>query len=196
MGAENPSRFGWRIPLVSAFVACPAAFWVVVYGDRIGSLLYAVGVAFVGIFALLIALTLSRSGNHRIAAVTIFLSFAVVTAVVLYYGQRVRTPLCWMLWSKRYKNEVLAQTDAKNGEFKHVEWDGDGWGGAPVGDWMGYIVFDPNNSLRPFHDAAAHRRFAGIPCNVVAVRRLENRWYSVVLDMNEFWGRCGSAVTS
>ena len=28
---------------------------------------------------------------------------------------------------------------------------------------------------------------SGVPCEVVAVRRLEPKWYSVVTDMNQFW---------
>lgn len=39
---------------------------------------------------------------------------------------------------------------------------------------------------------------AGIPCKVILVRRLEKQWYSIVLDMNQFWDkmhpgcRCGN----
>jgi hypothetical protein len=195
MHVENSRRFDWRVLLITAAVACVAVLYVIVYGGDFGILMYVVGVAGIGTFALLVALAVLKSGKQRVTAIAVFLCFVVVTAVLLFNEARIRTPLCWMLWSQRYKREVLALPDPKNGEFRHVEWDGDGWGGAPVGDWMGYLIFDPNDSLRPFNNAGVHQRADGIPCKVVAVRRLEKQWYSVVFDMNEFWGRCGSTDT-
>jgi hypothetical protein len=63
-------------------------------------------------------------------------------------------------------------------------------GGAPVGDWTVYLVFDPTDSLSA---AASHResgKLSGIPCDVDEVRRLESHWYSVTLSMNEWWEQC------
>jgi hypothetical protein len=70
-----------------------------------------------------------------------------------------------------------------------VGWDGDGWGSGATGDWMGYVVFDPSDSLSMARKKNVPTEYAGIPCKVIVVRRLEKRWYSVVLDMNQFWDK-------
>ena len=60
------------------------------------------------------------------------------------------TRVYWLFWSRQYKRSVLSSPPS--GGLRHVEWNGDGWGGAPVGDWMGYLVYDPSDSL-PLTDA-------------------------------------------
>ncbi len=97
-----------------------------------------------------------------------------------------RPQVYWLLASKHYKQAVMAAPKTPN-QLAHVEWDGDGWGGVPVGDWTGYVVFDPKDSLPQMSTEEQPRRIEGVPCNVVAVRRLGKDWYSVVTDMNEFW---------
>jgi hypothetical protein len=99
-----------------------------------------------------------------------------------------RPHVYWLLWSRQYKRDVLSSPSASAG-LVHAEWDGDGWGGAPVGDWMGYVVYDPTDSLPITDTNKPPRKIASIPCDVVAVRRLERCWYSVVTDMNQFWDR-------
>src|SRR5207237_9461811 len=94
-----------------------------------------------------------------------------------------------MMWSHRYKSEVLRDSAFTNSELKHVEWEGDGWGSAATGDWMGYVVFDPSDSLAEASKSRVPAKVNGIPCTVVSVRRLEHQWYSVVLDMNQFWDK-------
>ena len=50
----------------------------------------------------------------------------------------------WLIWSRSYKAEVLAQPNSASGELKHIEWDGWGWAGM---DTTIYLVFDPTNSF-------------------------------------------------
>ena len=52
---------------------------------------------------------------------------------------------------------------------------------------MGYVVYDPTDSLPITSTDRPRIRMPGILCDVVAVRRLEKNWYSVVTDMNQFW---------
>jgi hypothetical protein len=93
----------------------------------------------------------------------------------------------WFASSREYKAEVLAQPSV-SGQLKHIEWDG--WGGAPVGDWTVYLVFDPTDSLSAAARSRASGKFNGIPCAVDEVRSLESHWYSVTLAMNEWWEQC------
>ena len=122
-------------------------------------------------------------------AVAVFGAFIAVTAVVVVNQGQFRRHLLWIIWSHQYKSEALADSALTNSEFKHVEWDGDGWGSAATGDWMSYVVFDPSDSLAAATKSDIPARYKGIPCKVISVRRLEKQWYSVVLDMNQFWDK-------
>ena len=90
----------------------------------------------------------------------------------------------WLIRSRRYQSAVLAQPDSSNGYLKHVEWDYWGWSGQET---EVYVVFDPNDSL--FQAANSHQpgKYAGIPCEVFRIRRLENHWYTVQFYTDEGW---------
>lgn len=173
----------------SAAVALIASLVAIAYTGDIGTLLYLIGVAIVGTLALLLAIALRRGRQQRIASVAAFGVFLIVTVGVVISQYRIRPHLLWLISSNRYQSEVLANSPAANGELKHAEWDGDGWGGGATGDWMGYVVFDPSDSLSAATRNTVPTEYKGIPCKVVLVRRLEKQWYSVVLDMNQFWDR-------
>ena len=109
-----------------------------------------------------------------------------VLATFLDVPNGIRPRVYWLFWSAQYKRAVLSSPSLAH-ELRHTEWYGDGWGGMPVGDWTGYVVYDPSDSLprRSRNDASA--KIDGVPCEVVAVRRPEQNWYSVVTDMNQYW---------
>jgi len=111
---------------------------------------------------------------------------ALIAIVVLWNFYDVRATVKWLAFSRHYKSAVLSEP-ATNGELKHIEWDG--WGGMPVGDWTAYVVFDPTDSLSAPSKSSTPAKYKGIPCDVILVRRLEKHWYSVVLEMNEFWDK-------
>jgi hypothetical protein len=98
----------------------------------------------------------------------------------------VRPQVYWQLSSREYKHAVLSSAKTSD-ELAHVEWDGDGWGGTPGGDWTAYVVYDPTDSLPLMRSTEPARKIKGVRCDVVAVRRLERGWYTVVTDMNQFW---------
>ena len=114
--------------------------------------------------------------------------FLLVVLFMTYSGipPVVRPHVHWLLWSGQYKRAVLSSPLIEH-QLRHTEWDGDGWGGVPVGDWTGYVVYDPSDSLPTSGKDEPSGKINGVPCDVVAVRRLERNWYSVVTDMNEFW---------
>ena len=127
---------------------------------------------------------------RRIAlAVLIGVAFFPLMAVVGRIQGHIRPHFNWLLSSHRYKSEVLSNPTAGKSEFKHVEWDGDGWGSGATGDWMSYVVFDPLDSLSGATKKNVPTEYKGIPCKVILVRRLEKQWHSVVLDMNQFWDK-------
>ena len=90
----------------------------------------------------------------------------------------------WLVWSRSYKAEVLAQPDSANKELKHIEWDGWGWAGM---DTTVYLVFDPTDSLSQAANSHHSGKYSGIPCEVHLVRRLEDKWYTVQFYTNYDW---------
>jgi hypothetical protein len=137
---------------------------------------------------LLVAAAIRKRPRQCLSMLLTLVAFLAASGTLIKTQSTLRPSLRWLLWSRRYKAEVLAQAAPAKGELKHIEWDG--WGGTPVGDWTAYLVFDPTDSLSAAAKSSSQGKFSGIPCNVDRVRRLENHWYSVELAMNEWWGRC------
>ena len=94
----------------------------------------------------------------------------------------------WLLWSRRYKTELMAEPEPPKGELKHVVWDS--WGFVPSGFDVVYLVYDPTDSLAAAATSRTPGRFAGIPCEVPRVLRLERQWYAVDFYTDEEWGNC------
>ena len=181
-------RSGNFVPVVlGAAAALIASLVAILFTSDIGTLLYLVGMAILGTLALGIALR--RDRQRRIMPVAAVGAFLIVAAGVVFSQWQIRPHLLWLVWSNRYKSEVLANSAPSNGEFKHTEWDGDGWGSGATGDWMGYVVYDPSDSLSAANKNNVPTVHKGVPCKVILVRRLEKQWYSVVLDMNQFWDK-------
>jgi hypothetical protein len=116
----------------------------------------------------------------------VFLSFFV-------FQLQIRTQVRWSLWSRRYKNTLLAQRNSAEAELKHMEWDG--WGFVGM-DTTVYLVFDPTDSLSSAASTHQSGRFGGIPCKVPKVSRLENQWYAVTFYTNQYWDGCNDTNTA
>ena len=190
-------RFKWKLPLYAIVGATTVMLWLFAYGDD-PVLIYVFVIVPIGCLCCLCCLVLfvfaalrkrpSRSPQVLLALI----AFLVVAGALLKTQYVLRPSLRWLLWSHRFKAEVLAQPTPANGEFRHIEWDGSG--GAPVGDWTVYVVFDPSDSLAAAAKnvwSGSYSKYKGIPCDVGSVRRLESHWYSVELGVNEWWDRCG-----
>jgi hypothetical protein len=139
---------------------------------------------------LLIASAIRKKLRRSLSMLLTLTLFVFVSAALLKNEAAFRDRLRWLLFSREFKTQVLAQPLQANGELKHLEWDG--WGFAPVGDWTAYVVFDPTDSLSTVAKSNSSGKVPGIPCNVDVVRRLESHWYSVTMSMNEWWDRCGN----
>jgi hypothetical protein len=103
--------------------------------------------------------------------------------------ETIRPFIRWHLWSRQYKAELWTQPEPTNGDLKHIEWDA--WGLVPSGFTVTYLVFDPSDSLASAAKARTQGRFAGIPCVVPRVFRLEKHWYGVQFYTDEDWHNCG-----
>jgi hypothetical protein len=121
-------------------------------------------------------------------AVTTLAVFLLFSLVLTSAHVEIRTAERWLIWSHRYKGEVLAAPRARTGELRHLDWDG--WGFVPSGDTDVYLVFDPGDSLAY---AAKHKlagKVSGVPYEVDDVHRLEKNWYAVQFYTDETWDNC------
>lgn len=115
------------------------------------------------------------------------LGVLIVTPLAIWNYSAAKTTARWLLWSRDYKSKVLSQPSSSSGELKHIEWDGWGWAGQ---DTVVYLVFDPADSLSVAASIHQFGRFAGIPCEVPYISRLESQWYTVTFYTDREWGRC------
>jgi hypothetical protein len=122
------------------------------------------------------------------ATIAIMVVYSVTTWIVLISRGEIRTNTRWFFGSKRYKTQVLATGAANDDELKHMEWDG--WGGFGAGDTVVYLVFDPSDPLSAGARTHSRGKFAGIPCEVPLVNRLEDHWYTVYFYTDTDWDHC------
>jgi energy-coupling factor transporter transmembrane protein EcfT len=186
-------RFNWRLPSYAVFVAfvvlvsvaiCPADTSVILYLFVVAPILLVVSIFF-------LRRAIIGKSRQRVQLLTVLAILWTISASFFVYDLKhpsaIRTAARWLVWSRQYKDKVLARPASANGGLKHIEWDGWGWGGE---DTAVFLVFDPTDTLSA---AARHRqpgKFDGIPCDVSLVSRLESHWYAVRFYTNQYWDRC------
>lgn len=155
---------------LNVFVFAPALLVV-----SIGSLIYAV----------------IRRRHLRAVLATSLVLWAIAACFFLYNREHpfaIRETARWLIWSHEYKQQVLAQPSSANGDLKHIEWDASGFAG--VANNTTYLVFDPADTLSAAARNNQAAKFNGVPCEVRAIRRLENHWYAVLFYTDQTWGEC------
>jgi hypothetical protein len=180
----------WRLPLCAAFIAFGVSISIAVCQADTAFFLCLFIVGPILIILSVVALVYMLIGKSRRRRLTLLSSLAavwVVSVFFLLFHVDVRTTARWLVWSHYYKENVLSRRAPANGEFRHVEWDGWGWGGE---DTTVFLVFDPSDSLSAGASSRQAGKFDGIPCAVPAVSRLESQWYAVRFYTNESWDRC------
>jgi hypothetical protein len=135
---------------------------------------------------LLVADAIDRKLHRCFSIVLTLAIYWAISAALFVNYSGVRSAARWCLWSRHYKASVLAQPDSKNGELKHIDWDG--WGFPGAGNTETYLVFDPTDSLAAASKSRQPGKFDGIPCSVYRVSRLEGRWYAVLFYTGYRWG--------
>lgn len=176
-------RFDWRPSVFAAVGALVLFALIMIFGDDFLEKFYILLVAPSIVFGLLIV-AIVRRRSRPLAILSMLIVYCVVSAGLFIHSKKIHWTTRWFLWSKKYKAEVAAQPAAIQG-LRHIEWDG--WGFPGAGDTVVYLVFDPNDSLL---STDSPRRFAGIPCEVPRVRRLERQYYLVVFYTDTDWNHC------
>ncbi len=185
--SKSNDRFNWRLPLSVVVGTSIVLVSLMVYSPY-GSLPYTfliVPIICLICLLLLLAAVIRKRPRQCLSMLLTLVGFLAASGALLKNEGALRPSLRWLLWSHRFKAEVLAQPAPVNGELRHMEWEATGFAG--VANNTVYLVFDPTDSLSAAHSPG---RFSGIPCKVPLVRRLESQWYSVCFYTDEAWGEC------
>jgi hypothetical protein len=183
-------RFRWQLPLYTA-LASVLVFTPLIMAGQDFDILYLLTAFFASLLLLVLAVVslFRKKGLQSLTRLSMFVVLCVASFLLMKHGEAIRASCRWLLWSNRYKAEVMAQPAAPKGELKHLEWDGWGFAGS---DTVVYLVFDPNDSIAPELKTHKSGKFRGIPCEVPKIQRLERHWYSVVFNTDFGWNDCPS----
>lgn len=186
-------QFRWR-PLVGAAVIGLLAFTAIATCQADTSLFLTVFVVAPVLLVFTIGFViyaLIRRCQLRMMLAMLAVLWAIAACFFLYNREHpfaIREAARWLIWSHEYKQQVLAQPTSVNGDLKHIEWDASGFAG--VANNTAYLVFDPTNTLSAAARNDRTAKFNGVPCEVRAIRRLENHWYAVLFYTDQAWGEC------
>jgi energy-coupling factor transporter transmembrane protein EcfT len=191
---NNASPFIWRLPIAAAllsFVVFISLAFCQVDTALFTYLFVVAPILLLGSVALL-AYIITGKGRPKRPALLLALAIIWVLTPLLFfvhlkYQFPIRTNARWLVWSRDYKEKLLARPAPANGDLKHMEWDRWGWAGN---DTVAYLVFDPTDSLSAAALNHHPGKYAGIPCVVPSVGRLENRWYTVLYYTDQTWDTC------
>ena len=185
---KTTKRFNWWLPFYGALGATIVVLPKMIFGNDIGTFLIT-GVTAATLSLILLVIFFRTIRRQTTATLAMAAFFLTVSWLLFHIFDDVRTTGRWLISSKKYKAEVLAQPESAISELKHVEWDG--WGFAGSGDTTVYLVFNPNDSLAIAAKNGSPGKFSGIPCEVPNVHRLENHWYTVLFYTDTDWNHCG-----
>lgn len=181
-------RVNWALPLGVAAGLIFVSTAVIVYTPYAVFPLALVVVPLVCLTLIVLLLVASIRKWKRLQASAALALVAVVATsfAVLKLQEPIRESLRWLLWSNRFKAELLSTPSPQLGEFRHIVWEATGFAG--VANNTLYLVFDPTDALASAARTGSPGKFTGLPCEVLKVRRLERQWYSVMFYTDEAWG--------
>ncbi|HTV16056.1 MAG TPA: hypothetical protein VME68_15150 [Acidobacteriaceae bacterium] len=167
-------------------------FPLVVWKLDVGEFLYLVLGVILCVAILIVALILAALGRFRkaLSIMAVVAVFGASSWLLLLSGHAIHTQELWLTQGRQYRAAVLAQPAPAHGQFRHIAWDGWGWGGQ---DTSVYLVFDPDDSLAAAARSGKPGIYPGLPCVFYRVRRLQAHWYSVEFYTTSLWTDCGFA---
>jgi len=142
---------------------------------------------FLTCLVLLVSAALRKRPRQCLSMLLTLAAFIGASWALLKNEGTIRPSIRWLLWSSRFKAEVLAQPAPITGELKHCEWEATGFAG--VANVNIYLVFDPTDSLAVAAKRHLPGKFNGINSEVLRVLRLESHWYAVTFYTDEWWGQ-------
>jgi hypothetical protein len=191
------SGLRWRLPYYAAIVAfvvfvpiaiCDQDTFLFVSVFIVAPIL--ITISLVSFVCLILAAV--RDGRRQILpALAMLIVIWVIPASLFLYERthpfELHDIVRWMVHSRQYKSEVLAQPTSGKAELKHIEWDASGLAG--IANNTVFLVFDPDDTLSMAAESRQPGKINGIACEVRSVRRLESHWYAVLFYTDEYWGQ-------
>jgi hypothetical protein len=186
--AKGTGRISWAIPVGVAAGLLVLSLALIVYTPYAEFPLTLVVMPLVCIALLVVLIVAIFRKRKRLQASAALALVAVLATsfAVLKLQEPIRESLRWLFWSNRFKAELQRAPSARPGELRHIVWETTGFAG--IADDTIYLVFDPSDALASAARSGSAGKYAGIPCEVLKVRRLEKRWYSVQFYTDEAWG--------
>jgi hypothetical protein len=185
---EPKGRFDW-VPALRVVVGASAVFVSLMVYSAYAIFLYLPLLTLVFLICLVIlVIDVVRKRTRQSLSMLLTLVALLGASWFLFRNEgTIRPSFRWLLWSRQFKAEVLAQPAPVNGELRHMEWEATGFAG--VANNTDYLVFDPTDSLAIAAKSHSPGKLSGIPCEVPRVLRLESHWYSVAFYTDEEWGQ-------
>jgi hypothetical protein len=144
---EAKGRFDWVPPSCVVAGAIVVFMWLMVwsaYAEFLYFLFFA-PIIFLTCLVLLVAAAIQRRPRQCLLMLLTLVAFSGASWALSKNEGTLRPSMRWLLWSHRFKAEVLAQPAPVNGELRHMEWEATGFAG--VANETVYLVFDPTDSL-------------------------------------------------
>jgi hypothetical protein len=189
--ATRSVGFTWRMQLYAVLIALVLSIAIGICPEDTALLLYIFLVAplLIGSAISLAIFVFSKKRRQYLGLVPTLAVLCAISAVTFLHGFDIRSTARWLVWSNDYKARVLAQPEPRNGELRHIEWDG--WGEFAQ-DFSVFLVFDPNDSLSGPAKKGQYGKFNGIPCEVDVVHRMDSHWYTVLFEgyVDPSWNSC------
>ena len=188
--ADQEHRFNWRLPL-AALLSTPLIFLIVAIfqSESLVYLFFMVPIISVVLIVFAVYSAIARKKLRSVSILSMLAIFWVLSVPLFKNYLAVRSAARWLIWSDDYKARVVAQPAPANGDLKHLDWDGWGWGGENT---EVYLVFDPTDSLSAAARSHQPGKFNGLPCKVDRVLRLERNWYAAQFYTGTDWDHCNS----
>lgn len=192
MDRPEASRINWVLPVSAVASLLILAVALIVYTPyaEFPLLFVVVPLICITLLVVLVIAIVKRRKSLRGSTALALVAVAVISFAILKLQDPIRESLRWLLWSNRFKAELLASPAPRPGELRHVEWEATGFAG--VANNTIYLVMDPSDALHSAAQTGLPGRYPGIPCKVLKVRQLESRWYSVRFYTDEVWGEQNS----
>ena len=186
--ADQEHRFNWRLPL-AALLSTPLIFLIVAIfqSESLVYLFFMVPIISVVLIVFAVYSAIARKKLRSVSILSMLAIFWLLSVLLFRNYLAVRSAARWLIRSDDYKARVVAQPAPANGDLKHLDWDGWGWGGENT---EVYLVFDPTDSLAAAAGSHQPGKFNGLPCEVDRVFRLESNWYAAQFYTGTDWDHC------
>ena len=185
---QTTGRFNAWWPLGGVVFAFAIFVLIVAYGGDLAEIFNTFIIVPIICLTLLGAAVIKK--NFRFSLLTTCFLYGLISFLVFKNFYLLSNETRWAFWAGRYKAQILAQSESRDGILRHVEWDG--WGGFGAGDTVVYLAFDPSESLKEAASRKLPGKFPGLPCEVASVHRLESHWYTVMFYTNSDWEHCAN----